>query len=158
MHGTDHRADIWSLGVVLYEMLSGLHPFVAPSYQALLPRIAEQPHAPLDSALPPAAARAVVDRCLAKRPEDRYATAAEVADAIELALPGSGEPSDLSLEPTRAVRPPSADGATPIRPAGAPARASGRRRIGLAGSGARRVALGPAGTRSPNPSPSPPRR
>jgi len=71
----DHRNDIFSLGVVLYEMLTGDLPFTAPS-------AAEVPHAIINDpapSLPSASPSHVVEKCLAKDPADRYQTADELA-------------------------------------------------------------------------------
>jgi eukaryotic-like serine/threonine-protein kinase len=92
----DPRTDIWSLGVVLYEMLTGTHPFIEPNYQALMTAIAERPYRPLPTNIPQEICR-VVDRCLAKRPEDRFASCAELAAALaELGgdSAGSSSPSN----------------------------------------------------------------
>jgi serine/threonine protein kinase len=80
----DPRSDIFSLGVVLYEMLARRTPFESPedtTVFALLNRIAAAPHPPLRSLDReiPAAFERVVDRALAKNPEDRYPRAAEMA-------------------------------------------------------------------------------
>jgi hypothetical protein len=83
--GTDHRTDLWALGVVLYEMLTGHLPFLASSYPALLPLIIEAPYPPLPASIP-ADVRTVVAGCLAKDRSDRYATAGALLEAIERAL------------------------------------------------------------------------
>jgi len=82
----DPRADIFSLGIVLYEMLTGRHPFVQPNDTAfsLMHRIAGEPHLPLreaDPQVPPAFVR-IVDKALAKKPAERYARAAEMASDL----------------------------------------------------------------------------
>lgn len=86
----DERADIYSLGLVAYEMLGGTTPFDAKSPQALLAAhvtVAPRPLSNLRSDVPPALT-AVIMRCLAKDPADRPQTAAELA--VELRAITSG--------------------------------------------------------------------
>ena len=80
----DHRADIYSVGVVAYELLTGLRPFNGPTIQKLLVAQAVETPVPIQERQPsvhPALA-AIVMRCLEKRPDDRY----ESAHALMLAL------------------------------------------------------------------------
>lgn len=80
----DARTDVWALGVVIYEMLTGRHPFTAHSYAALLPLIIEAPYPPLPETIP-AEVCSVVAGCLAKDRTDRYPGAEELRAAIERA-------------------------------------------------------------------------
>jgi tRNA A-37 threonylcarbamoyl transferase component Bud32 len=79
---SDQRADLYSLGCILYEMLSGAAPFVDPVVSAVLARhIADTP-----AALPqhvPVPMRALVEKLLAKQPDDRLRGAREVRQALE---------------------------------------------------------------------------
>jgi tetratricopeptide (TPR) repeat protein/predicted Ser/Thr protein kinase len=76
----DQRSDIFSFGVVLYEMLTGKRPFDADYQAALLYAIINQDPVRADELIPslPRTLADTVVRCLAKRPEDRYATMDEV--------------------------------------------------------------------------------
>lgn len=80
----DARTDIWSLGVVLFEMITASLPFLAETEPALLYAICHrQPRAvaSLCSGVPQALA-AIVERCLEKDPGRRFASMAEVAEAL----------------------------------------------------------------------------
>ncbi len=83
----DPSTDMFSLGVVLYEMLARRTPFELPDESQLLAlkvRIAREPHQPvtkIDASIPPGFDR-VLARALAKLPKDRYARACDMADAL----------------------------------------------------------------------------
>jgi len=104
---TDHRADIYAFGVLAYELLAGRPPFTArPPSEILAAHIAEQPQPieTLRSDVPPALA-ALVAACLAKRPDDRPQTAAQVRSAIEaLATPGAGTVIGPSVSRRKSAR------------------------------------------------------
>jgi serine/threonine protein kinase len=80
----DHRTDIYSLGVILYEMLSGTKPHDGESYNEILIRIVTQSPVPLDALRPDLPGRlvAVVHRAMAREPGERFQSAFELANAL----------------------------------------------------------------------------
>jgi serine/threonine protein kinase len=92
-HGesVDSRADIFSLGVLLYEMLTGVAPFRGSHTFAVLRSIIEASPDALSVFRPetPAALDAIVCRAMSKRPEDRYQTAREMESALRAYLRAS---------------------------------------------------------------------
>jgi eukaryotic-like serine/threonine-protein kinase len=83
----DARTDIWALGVLLSEMVSRRKPFEAPTVAELFSAILTQAPAALPRAVP-APLGAVIERCLAKAPAQRYQGATEVRAALEAVQSG----------------------------------------------------------------------
>jgi serine/threonine protein kinase len=83
----DHRADIYAVGVIMYEMFAGRVPFEADTYMGVLTQhMLVQPVAPsrvAEAARGLGALEGITLRCLAKRPEDRYASMEDLIRAID---------------------------------------------------------------------------
>ena len=104
-HRIDHRADLFSLGVLLYELVAGTVPFGGSSPLEILTRLATEPHEPLHTWEPglPAALSALVDRLLAKSPEARPGSATEVADQLLSIRQGLAAPAGELAAPAVAL-------------------------------------------------------
>ena len=98
----DARSDIFSFGVVLYELLSGRRAFARRGSMETMAAILRDEPTPLDV---PANVLAIVTRCLRKLPEDRFQTMSEVRLAIEQAASGSAEKKTSEKFPSIAVLP-----------------------------------------------------
>ncbi len=81
----DLRTDIWAIGAILYRALAGVPPYTGPDVPSLLTAILHARHTPLIEAAPqvPAGLAAIVDRCLSKDRDQRFAACSELSAALE---------------------------------------------------------------------------
>jgi serine/threonine protein kinase len=152
----DPRTDVWALGVVLFELMSGVSPFEADTMPELCLKVVSEPPRSLAELRPdvPAEMVEIVGRCLEKDPEKRFANAAELATALEplvsagarsliertrLAMRRASSPHPYATPPSGSSASPDAltlaSGSTPQRPqtdngwrAGTPAPSPAKRR------------------------------
>lgn len=92
----DHRADVWALGAVLFELATGFPPYDGPNEVATLHKLTS---GAAPAAMPPTVPppmRAVIDRALAYNPDARYATALELNLALEAAMVEIGESTGVA--------------------------------------------------------------
>jgi serine/threonine protein kinase len=96
----DHHADMWAVGIILYEMLTGRRPFEAPTITSLVHKIVNDPLPPLDTkalCLPESLA-AVATRALDKEPSRRFRDLGEMANALLIAIGATPAP-EVPLDP-----------------------------------------------------------
>ena len=101
----DHRADIYALGVLGYELLTGQPPFTGPTPQAVIAAQVTQAPVPVEvrrPAVPPGLA-SIIMRCLEKRPADRFQSAAELLPLLEALAAPSGGATPFGTAPYQAA-------------------------------------------------------
>ena len=113
----DHRSDIYSLGVVLYEMVAGRIPFEGDTSWTLIFKHINEPPPTIEGIQPPV--QKVINRALAKKPEDRYQTARALAADYMDAIGMLAEANTLrmSLPASRTAATTSNNGTRPSAPA-----------------------------------------
>lgn len=121
--GVDRRADLFSVGAVLYQLLTGRAPFEGPNELAIINALLSTQPVFIPDTLPEPV-QWILRRALGRRPEQRFSDAAEMQDAIEMALTDLGQP-DSHADVARCLawfdRPPSEDDErAPVAPASPP--------------------------------------
>jgi len=105
-HRLDGRSDIWSIGVIAYEMLTGQRPFCGDNLDALSEDIQNRPASSLSAISPqiPVELERICLKCLSKRATDRYADANELKDDLQSWL-NEGDVREVSDEKSSAIIP-----------------------------------------------------
>ena len=102
----DHRADLYAVGAVAYELLTGRTPFITSTPQAMLAAHVTATPDPVSLHRPaiPAELAALVMRCLEKHPADRWQSASELLGRLEAVATPSGGSTPAATTPVPAVR------------------------------------------------------
>jgi eukaryotic-like serine/threonine-protein kinase len=115
----DGRSDIYALGAMLFELLAGRPPYAADTNAQLMFKHAYEPVPDVRQANPalPAVAQTVIERAMAKEPDDRYGTAGELVTAVRQLAgppPAAAKPAPAAVEPTAVDSPPPAAAPEPL--------------------------------------------
>lgn len=96
----DARSDLFSLGVILYQLVSGQKPFVGETIATLLLQITSEEAKPVEQLVPtlPRSLAVIIDRLLKKQPEHRFQSGQELAKALSLVLEGMRETEKRKTE------------------------------------------------------------
>lgn len=92
----DHRTDIFSVGIVLYEMLCGRKPFEGETWSDVMAAVLVKDPPPIDPAVAPVALKLIVERCLDKDPDKRFQSASDLTFALQQATITESGPSAVT--------------------------------------------------------------
>ncbi len=144
-HRVDGRSDIFSLGVVLYQLLTGRRPFRGATHAELLLQVVSldpQPPRQVDDSIPKELERICL-KALSKRAADRYGTAQEMSDDLRHFLAGYDEPAQVMAPSLKAELQPA-----PSAASGSAVAPSTRRHVGTLRDDAGMIRIVPKGLRS----------